>query len=134
MTDTPRVPRGPCRRRIAVLLASAALAAAGALLPSQALAAPVTAPQAGPATSVTAPASGHDGQRDRDRDHGGDGYRVRYCHWTQHGHHQSWGRWHCHTYWYGYGSDHGNGHGNGHGHGHGYSNWFGQFGGRAHGI
>ncbi|MFE9563116.1 hypothetical protein ACFYM0_18645 [Streptomyces sp. NPDC006487] len=107
MTHRPRT-----RQRFAVLTASAALAATGALLPSNAFAASTAAPQADP-TSVTAAASGRDGHRDR----GDDGYRIRYCHWHQRSHHQSWGRWDCHTYWYG------NGHWNGHGNGDWKNNW-----------
>ncbi|WP_327254695.1 hypothetical protein [Streptomyces sp. NBC_01244] len=108
MNHRPRRPRR--RQRFAVLTASAALAGAGALLPSNAFAVSAAAPpQAGP-TGVTATASGHAGHRDR----GDDGYRIRYCHWHQRAHHQSWGRWDCHTYWYGHGNGDWKGGWNGH--------------------
>ncbi|MFD6887731.1 hypothetical protein [Streptomyces sp. NPDC059957] len=102
----PHRPHIPRARRIAVLTASAALVAAGTLLPSSAFAAtPAAAPRAD-TTTVAVTASGRGVQGDRDRD----GYRIRYCHWNHHGRHHSWGGWHCHTYWYGYGDSHGKDH------------------------
>lgn len=95
MPHTPHTPRKPRGRRLAVLTASAALAAAGALLPSTAFAAPATQH----ATTVTAVSPAHDGQgKDRgDR-------RIGYCHWhsfgsdhgKRHAQNLGWGWWHCH--------------------------------------
>ncbi|WP_405491826.1 hypothetical protein [Streptomyces sp. NBC_00096] len=65
--------------RLAVLTASAALAAAGVLLPSNAFAAQA-APQA---NTITAMAPSHDG-------HGDHGYDWRYCYDRHHGWSWDW--------------------------------------------
>ncbi|MET9854725.1 hypothetical protein ABZY57_17485 [Streptomyces sp. NPDC006450] len=99
------MPHAPRTRRLAVLTATAALAAAGGLLPSSAFAAPAT-PHA---DTVTAAAPGHDGRGDQ---------RIGSCHWhsvggdhgKRKGHDPGWGWWHCHK--------HGHGHKHGHKDGH----------------
>ncbi|MFE4633973.1 hypothetical protein ACFRJ1_11415 [Streptomyces sp. NPDC056773] len=110
-------------QRAVVLTASAALAAAGALVPAQAFAAPAAAPSAS-TTSVTAAAPGHSVQGG-DRD----GYRIRYCHWGKHGRHHGWGNWHCHTYWYDPGKHHWKNQWKDHRKGQWNDNWKGQWNG-----
>lgn len=83
-----------CRtERLAVLTASGALAAAGALLPANAFAAP-TAPHSGTATAVGAMAPDHD----RHGDHGNDwgncyvyhGWKICPVHHHHHHHHHGY--------------------------------------------
>lgn len=77
-------------RRLAILTASAGLAAAGALLPSNAFAAPATAPT----STISTMAPSHDGHHHHDYDWGYCYYSWDYCYSYHHHHHHHHNHWH----------------------------------------